>query len=76
MLLHTHTKLSLSSKHFQFLHFSPFKYSTLIWFIARCNFFQFAREMSVLQQAARSKVQNRQNNRQQTSKQITPMSTF
>jgi len=32
--------------------------------------------MTVLQQAVRRKVQNKQNNRQQTSKQITPVSTF
>jgi hypothetical protein len=52
------------------------KYSTLICFIARPNFFQFATEMSVLQQAVKRNVQNKQNNRQQTLKQITPVSTF
>jgi hypothetical protein len=49
------------------------KYSTLICFIARANFLQFAREMSVLQQAARKEVQN---NIQQTLNWITPVSTF
>jgi hypothetical protein len=76
LILYTYTKLSLSSKHFQFLHFSPLKYSTLIWFIARPNFFRLAREISALQEAARLKVQNEQNSRQQTLRQINFISTF
>lgn len=67
--LNCHSAVNILS----FLHFTPLKHSTLIWFIARPNFFQFAREMSVLQKAVRRKVQN---NRQQISKQITPVSTF